>query len=204
LQQQQVKASFFFTGRFYEKHDVHALIKQGHYLGPHSDQHLLYCDWTKRDSLLVTENEFRDDMKRCLAKMSKAGVDTGEVRYFIPPYEWWNNTIAEWAGEMGLQIVNFTPGTGSNADYTYPEMGAAYKSSAAILKSIAAFRGGLNGVILLIHAGTDPRRKDKLYDHLGELIMLLKKEGYSFRRIDEAVHSLKAPMVLMNEPVSSN
>ena len=185
LKAQKVKASFFFTGRFYERNNVQALIKDGHYLGPHSDQHLLYCDWKKRDSLLVTAAAFHDDMMRCLSKMSKAGVDTSQVRYFIPPYEWWNNQVADWAGDMGLQVVNFTPGTGSNADYTYPEMGAAYKSSATILTSISQFRGGLNGVILLIHAGTDPRRKDKLYDHLGELITLLKKEGYSFRKINE-------------------
>ena len=44
---------------------------------------------------------------------------------------------------------------------------------------------GLNGVILLIHAGTDPRRKDKLYDKLDELIGYLKKEGYTFKRIDD-------------------
>lgn len=188
LKEQQVKASFFFTGRFYAQHDVRALIKEGHYLGPHSDQHLLYCDWKKRDSLLVTPAAFRTDMMQCLAKMKKAGVDTSEVRYFIPPYEWWNNTIGEWAADMGLQIVNFTPGTGSNADYTYPEMGAAYKSSATILSSIYQFKNGLNGVILLIHAGTDPRRKDKLYDHLGELITFLKKEGYTFRKINEAVN----------------
>lgn len=188
LKEQQVKASFFFTGRFYAQHDVRALIKEGHYLGPHSDQHLLYCDWKKRDSLLVTPAAFRTDMMQCLAKMKKAGVDTSEVRYFIPPYEWWNNTIGEWAADMGLQIVNFTPGTGSNADYTYPEMGAAYKSSATILSSIYQLKNGLNGVILLIHAGTDPRRKDKLYDHLGELITFLKQEGYTFRKINEAVN----------------
>ncbi|WP_440133073.1 glycoside hydrolase family 9 protein [Chitinophaga sancti] len=185
LKQQKVKASFFFTGRFYERNNVGELIKEGHYLGPHSDQHLLYCDWKKRDSLLVTQAEFKTDMLQCLSKMSTAGVDTSRVRYFIPPYEWWNNKVADWAADMGLQVVNFTPGTGSNADYTYPEMGAAYKSSAAILKSISIFKGGLNGVILLIHAGTDPRRKDKLYDHLGELITLLKKEGYTFRKINE-------------------
>jgi endoglucanase len=38
--------------------------------------------------------------------------------------------------------------------------------------------------VLLIHAGTDPRRKDKLYNRLDELISYLKKEGYSFKKID--------------------
>jgi hypothetical protein len=37
----------------------------------------------------------------------------------------------------------------------------------------------------LIHAGTDARRKDKLYDKLDEMISWLKANGYSFRRIDE-------------------
>jgi peptidoglycan/xylan/chitin deacetylase (PgdA/CDA1 family) len=44
---------------------------------------------------------------------------------------------------------------------------------------------GLNGVVLLIHAGTDPRRKDNLYNRLDELIGYLKKEGYKIKRIDE-------------------
>jgi len=37
----------------------------------------------------------------------------------------------------------------------------------------------------LIHAGTDPRRKDKLYNRLKELIAYLKKEGYALKKIDE-------------------
>jgi peptidoglycan/xylan/chitin deacetylase (PgdA/CDA1 family) len=185
LDKQHVPGSFFFTGRFYERNNVLSLIAKGHYMGPHSDQHLLYCDWEKRDSLLVTQAQFKSDMQQCLMKMKRAGVDTSKVRYFIPPYEWWNSTVAEWAADMGLQVVNFTPGTGSNADYTYPQMGAAYKSSADIMQSVLQFKGGLNGVILLIHAGTDPRRKDKLYHHLDELITTLKQRGYTFRRINE-------------------
>ena len=59
LQKQKIKASFFFTGRFYRNPKFQPLIRQakqqGHYLGPHSDQHLLYCDWAKRDSLLITK-----------------------------------------------------------------------------------------------------------------------------------------------------
>ena len=44
---------------------------------------------------------------------------------------------------------------------------------------------GLNGAILLIHVGTDPRRKEKLYHELKDIIQTMKKNGYSFRRIDE-------------------
>ena len=110
-------------------------------------------------------------------------------QYFIPPYEWWNDTVARWCNEKGISLFNFTPGTISNADYTYPEMGTSYKTSDAIIASIKRYNeskpGKLNGAILLIHAGTDPRRKDKLYNHLDEIIAYLKKDGYKFKRIDD-------------------
>jgi endoglucanase len=43
---------------------------------------------------------------------------------------------------------------------------------------------GLNGFILLLHIGTDPKRTDKFYNRLGDLIQALKGKGYSFVRID--------------------
>jgi endoglucanase len=88
-----------------------------------------------------------------------------------------------------LQLVDFSPGTRSNADYTFPEMGNKYVSSDVIMHSILQYEkqstNGLNGFILLVHIGTDPRRTDKFYDHLPELINELKKKGYEFVKIDE-------------------
>ena len=90
---------------------------------------------------------------------------------------------------MGLQLINFTPGTRSTADYTYPDMGERYVDSKAILESIINYEqaspSGLNGFILLVHIGTDPRRKDKFYNHLPDLISQLKDKKYQFVRINE-------------------
>ena len=112
-----------------------------------------------------------------------------KMHYFIPPYEWWNDSITSWSNTFDLQIINFTTGIRTNTDYTYPEMGEQYKSSEWIMKSVKeyanAFPGSLNGAIILVHAGTDPRRKDKLYNRLNELIDYLKSRGYGFKRIDE-------------------
>ena len=110
---------------------------------------------------------------------------------FIPPYEWWNDDIAKWCNEIGLSLFNLTPGSATNADYTYPEMGKAYKSSEELLdhiKQLSKKPSGLNGYILLIHAGTDPRRTDKLYNRLNEMIDYLKKDGYGFKRIDDLLN----------------
>lgn len=188
LQQQAVKASFFFTGDFYNNtrftESILKLKRNGHYLGPHSDKHLLYASWDKRDSLLVTHEAFVKDLQQNYLAMKRIGITGAE--YFLPPYEWYNDSIATWTNAMGLQLVNFTPGTGSNADYTYPELNN-YKSSAQIFQSItdSEKQKALNGYILLLHIGTDPRRKDKFYMQLNKLIVLLKQKGYSFKRIDE-------------------
>lgn len=195
LQRQDVKAGFFFTGNFYSNAAFAPLIKDllrdGHYLGAHSDRHLLYADWSKRDSLLVTRRQFRRDLKRNYRRMGKFGIHKDDAKVFLPPYEWYNTAIAKWTRELGLTLVNFSPGTLSTADYTYPEMGSRYRDSERIFRSILDFESnaysGLNGFILLVHIGTDPRRPDKFYDRLEQLVVTLKEKGYSFRRIDELV-----------------
>ncbi len=191
LQKHNVKASFFFTGRFYRnavyKNVISKLKQQGHYLGPHSDQHLLYCDWTKRDSLLVTKNQFTEDLNTSLKSIEKYGVKRSAIKYFIPPYEWYNDSIAKWTKQMGIQLINYSPGTKSTADYTTPDM-KNYRTSQEIYQSILDKEKdvyGLNGFILLVHFGTDPKRTDKFYNRLDELLSALKQKKYTFTLIPE-------------------
>ena len=195
LNKKNVKASFFLTGNFYGKKEFGAslarLVDDGHYMGPHSDKHLLYADWTKRDSILVTEKEFKKDLKRNYKRMRRFGIKKKDAVYFLPPYEWYNKSIANWTEEMGLVLVNFSPGTLSTADYTYPEM-KTYRSSQVIYNSIVGYENkssnGLNGFILLIHIGTDSRRTDKFYMLLETLLNELTLKGYTFVRIDELIN----------------
>jgi endoglucanase len=188
LQQQHIKASFFFTGDFYNnslfKKTITQLKKDGHYLGPHSNKHLLYADWNRRDSLLVSKKEFQDDLELNYDAMKRFGIYN--AGYFLPPYEWYNDSIAVWTKASKLQLINFTPGTKSNADYTTPDI-KNYRASDEIYNSITALEenGSLNGFILLLHIGTDPKRTDKFYFRLNELIKTLRQKGYSFKRVDE-------------------
>lgn len=188
LKENKVPASFFLTGNFYSNEKFKALItdlkRDGHYLGAHSDKHLLYADWTKRDSLLVSRETFDSDLLKNYERMAKFGVNKVKAPYFLPPYEWYNSTIAKWTNNLGLKLINFSPGTRSTADYTYPEMGNSYRSTDQIYQSILdkekSDLNGLNGFILLVHIGTDPRRKDKFYNRLDELIKELKSKDYKF------------------------
>ena len=189
LSNKKVKGSFFLTGRLYRNPSARTgilrLKRDGHYLGPHSDQHPLYNDWTRRDSVLVTRDSMQRDLCANYAAMKSLDI-RHRRRYFIPPYEWWDATVSEWCREMGVQVINFTPGTGTNADYTYPNMGASYRSSDTLVQRLLRFeaRSGLGGAIVLVHIGTDPRRTDKFFERLPWLIDTLRSRGYRFVRID--------------------
>ena len=192
LAEQGVKASFFFTGKFYKNPEfepaIRTLLKGGHYLGAHSDQHLLYCDWVKRDSLLVSQKQFTEDLLENYRAMHRFGIRREDATLFLPPYEWYNDSIAQWTRAMGLELVNISYGTLSHADYTVPGT-SGYRGSNEIYRSIleydTAATNGLNGFILLVHIGTVSERTDKFYLYLKDLIEELKSRSYSFKRIDE-------------------
>jgi peptidoglycan/xylan/chitin deacetylase (PgdA/CDA1 family) len=185
------RASFFLTGAFLRNPNyqtlVQRMVREGHYVGPHSDGHLLYCPWTGPKTTLVSREVFATDLERNLEALSPFGIERRQVRYFLPPYEWYNEEIVRWSRDLGLTLVNFTPGTRSNADYT-EEATPQFVASATIFDSIVRREAddpdGLNGFLLLLHVGAGPGRKDKFHPRIGELIDRLMERGYRFVRVD--------------------
>jgi HEAT repeat protein len=194
LAKRRAKASFFLTGDFLDNPDfkplVSRMVKEGHYVGPHSDKHLLYCPWDGPKKTLVTKAAFQRDLGENFQKLRRSSV-FGPISYWLPAYEWYNQDIVDWSRDTGLTLVNFTPGTRSNSDYT-EESATNFVSSREILESIYKKERedphGLNGFLLLMHLGAGPGRKDKLADHLGELLDQLSAKGYQFVRVDELLN----------------
>ncbi|SEJ09835.1 Peptidoglycan/xylan/chitin deacetylase, PgdA/CDA1 family [Cyclobacterium xiamenense] len=192
LQEQRVPASFFFTGDFYRNPDfneqIRALQADGHYLGAHSDRHLLYASWDDRNDLLITREQFVADLMANYKELARFGVSMEEAPFFLPPYEWYNDSIALWTQEMGLQLINYTRGTLSHADYTTEDM-PNFRSSEAIFDSIRDWESfgaaGFNGFILLVHIGAGPGRADKFYHRLPALLTLMREWGYSWVPLKE-------------------
>jgi hypothetical protein len=87
LARHRAKASFFFTGDFLDDKEHASLIRRvvadGHYLGPHSDKHLLYCGWNAERKTLLTRDEFRADVQANLAKIERVGIQPADIRYFL-------------------------------------------------------------------------------------------------------------------------
>jgi endoglucanase len=186
------RASFFLTGDFLANPEfkplVSRIIKEGHYLGPHSDKHLLYCPWNGPKKTLVSREVFTSDLESNLRKIEGFGVQRSQVKYWLPAYEWYNQEVVDWSKSLGLTLVNFTPGTRSNADYT-EENAKNFVSSKAILESVIKKEqqdpAGLNGFFLLLHIGAGPARTDKMSARFGELLDYLSGKRYQFVRVDE-------------------
>ena len=184
--ERKVPASFFVTGDFLRKHAdaARSIVAAGHLLGPHSDAHLLYCDWDERGKTLVTREQFEADLRKNLDALRAIGAPASP--FFLPPFEWYNAEQAEWSRGLGLTLVNFTPGSGSNRDYI-PEADPKFQPSAAIVAGILDYErrdpNGLNGFLLLLHAGS--LRADKMHDRLDELVGELQRRGYAFATLAE-------------------
>jgi peptidoglycan/xylan/chitin deacetylase (PgdA/CDA1 family) len=191
LKDRKIKAALFVTGNFVRNAKLQMLLKralaEGHYLGPHSDAHPLYCSWDRRERSLVTKTFFKRDLLKNIAELEKLGAlrDTLPT-LFIPPYEWHNRDQARWSAELDVTLINFTPGSGSNRDYA-PEGERNFVPSHKIYDDILAyeqkFPQGLNGFVLLLHLGSG--RKDPFHPLLGPLCDEIRHRGYEFSRVDE-------------------
>jgi peptidoglycan/xylan/chitin deacetylase (PgdA/CDA1 family) len=191
LKSRRIKGSFFVTGNFLRRAEFRPLVRrmvhEGHYLGPHSDSHPLYCDWETRDKSLVTERFFVADLRNNVSALRAVGaMRPGDPAYFVPPYEWYNREHVAWSRKAGVQLINFTPGSGSNRDYMR-EDNPRFVSSRQILDDILAYGRkdphGLNGFLLLLHLGSG--RRDPFHTQFRTLCDELTRPGYELVRVDE-------------------
>jgi peptidoglycan/xylan/chitin deacetylase (PgdA/CDA1 family) len=197
LAARRLKASFFVTGDFLRKPDfaqhLRRAVADGHYVGPHSDKHLLYAPWEDRSRTLVTRDAFRADLQKNIDDLRALGAlrgddDAAAPVYFIPPFEWYNADQVRWSREMNVVLFNFTPGSGSNRDFA-PEGHKAFVLSPKLVDDILAYEQkdphGLNGFLLLLHLGS--QRQDKVHPQIPRLLDELTKRGYQFVRVDRVL-----------------
>jgi peptidoglycan/xylan/chitin deacetylase (PgdA/CDA1 family) len=191
LARRRLHASFFLTGVFLRNpaHErlVRRMVADGHYVGPHSDAHLLYSPWTGPKVSLVTQAEFTDDLLRNHAELARFGISRDASSLFLPSYEWYNAETVAWTRALGSTLICHTRGTRSTADYT-EESTRQFVSSDTIFESIRVRertdRHGLNGFMLLLHVGAGPGRRDKFHRRFDDLVGFLLDRGYSLVRVD--------------------
>lgn len=188
LDKHKAKASFFLTGNCLRMKKNKSLIKRiiqsGHYVGGHSDRHILYASWDKRNELLVSRDSLVRDFEQNMSELAGFGIDSQGLIYYLPPYEWYNRESVRLVKALGQLTINYTPGIPTAADYTTPNM-PNFSSSQQLIDALYEYEAkhGLGGCFILIHPGTHKDRKDKLYTRLDEIITYLKSKNYIFKRL---------------------
>lgn len=186
MKKHKIQGSFFLTGKAlrnkaFEK-SIKRIIKEGHYLGAHSDKHLQYAEWGTRGTL-VSADSLLTDIRDNYDELNKWGIADDQAGYYLPPFEYYNAENVKDMKKAGVEIINYTSGVRTPADYTTPNM-KNYAGSQTLIDQLYNFESekGLNGAILLFHPGTVKERTDKLYNRLDEIIIYLKKKGYVFKK----------------------
>lgn len=184
-----VKGSFFFTGNFLRDSANSAIVRRvvdaGHYVGPHSDGHILLADWDSERTTLVDADSMLADLRANYSELARFGVMQHDALYVLPPFEWCNATHSAAMRQAGFIPVNLTPGIETYRDYTTPDM-AEYRSSDSMLRQLWRYESEntLNGTLIIVHLGTQDARTDKLYSHLPEILDSLAARGYAMERVD--------------------
>lgn len=193
LARRKIPAACFLTGRFLRDPEARAVVARikddGHEIGPHSDQHLLYASWERPPKLLVSRDQFLADLRVNDREIAGFVRDPRRLPYFLPPFEHYTEEIVRWTAEAGRLLINFTPGTLSHADYMEDD-NPRFVAAGRIVDSILGFErdepDGLSGFLLLMHLGAGPRRtRDHLHDRLPGLLDSIQARGYEFIRVSE-------------------
>lgn len=188
LAKHHAKASFFFTGNSLRmpEHEItiRQIVNEGHYVGGHSNGHLLYAEWNDERTSLVDADSLTTDLDANYAELSRFGVSHEAAPFFMPPYEWYNASHIATIRDRGITPINFSPHITTSMDYTTPEM-PEYRTSQQLIDRLFEEEKtrGLDGCLLLIHPGTFPERTDKLYLRLDEIMTRLENMGYLFDRL---------------------
>lgn len=194
LNKLKIDASFFLSGNFVNnkknKKLVQKIVDQNYYVGVHSNAYLTYCAETDRDSVIIQQNQFTNDLRANFEAFKKFGVYKQDAPFFMAPNGAYNDSISLWSKKLGLALISPTRGIMSMADLSTPEMRDNYFSSLEIFNQIMEVekKSGLNGYILVFHLGSDAKRTDKFYNRLGTTLTELKKRGYQFTNLYQATN----------------
>lgn len=181
-------ASFFFTGNFLRRPEnapvIRRAVAEGHYVGPHSDGHILLADWDKARTPLVTPDSLLRDLAQNFIELRRFGVNPDSARYVLPPFEWAAPIHAQTYRSAGYIPLGLTPGIETYADYTTPDM-TYYRSAEYLWHQLTDYvnEHPINGSVFIIHLGTDDARKDKLWRKLPEILHFLKQKDYKIQKL---------------------
>ncbi|MDL4841838.1 delta-lactam-biosynthetic de-N-acetylase [Aquibacillus rhizosphaerae] len=166
LQKKKVPATFFVTGHYVNDQPdlVKRMVNEGHIVGNHSNHH---PDFTS-----LTKQKLEKELASLEEKVASI-TEQDSMKYVRPPKGAFNEDTIQWANELGyihmfwsLAFVDWNTNSQKGWQQAYQQ----------VIDQIHP------GAVILLHTVS----KDNA-EALENLIDDLRKQGYSFRSIDELV-----------------
>lgn len=175
LTKQKIKATFFVTGEWADRHHewIEDLKKQGYEIGSHGMQHESY---TKMD-----EKDIRKDMLLANRSLDKAGID--HLRYIRPPDGQINDRVLKIATKMNQQVILWSV---DPQDWTNP----GYEKIAKDVVDHAQ-----KGDIIRLHASDSAKQTIRA---LPIIVRELQDQGYTFVTLSTLISNAKVKTNLIH------
>lgn len=166
LKKEKVPATFFVTGHYVNSATdlIKRMVDEGHIIGNHSYHHPDFTTVNKD----VMKREL-ETLERAVAKVA----DQTDIKYVRPPKGMFNQQTLQWANELGyihifwsLAIIDWNTNNQKGWQYAYDQ----------VMEQVHP------GAIILLHAVSEDNAKA-----LEKIIQDLKKEGYTFKSLDDLV-----------------
>jgi peptidoglycan/xylan/chitin deacetylase (PgdA/CDA1 family) len=195
LNENQLKCTMFLTGKFIEEHPelVKRMLTEGHEMANHTydHPHLTTYEIDSRHDLLPDIS--RQFIHRQLLKTDSVYFSlTGQhlQPFWRAPFGEYNDEILTWAAEAGYLHIYWT-GSFDTHDWVTDEASSLFKTPNEVYDRILAMekqqQAGLNGVIVLMHLGSQ-RTENHVYEVLPKLIRTIRDKGYSLGKISELLN----------------
>ncbi|WP_087975149.1 delta-lactam-biosynthetic de-N-acetylase [Oceanobacillus rekensis] len=172
LKKESVPATFFVTGHYVKSEPdlIKRMVEEGHIIGNHSYHH--------PDFTILTKDAIQKELETLEAAVADIS-DQKEIKFLRPPRGLFNEKTLQWANELGLvhvfwslAFIDWNVAEQKGSDYAFEQIMAQVHP----------------GAIVLLHAVSSDNA-----EALERTIQELKKQGYSFRSLDDLLIKKSLP-----------
>lgn len=192
LNEYQLKCTLFLTGKFMERYPeiVQEIVANGHEVANHTYSHPHLTSYSENRQHQLRPGVSREFVQKQLYKADSVFYALTGSRlkpYWRAPFGEYNEQILTWAAEMGYLHVHWT-GNFDTHDWVTDETSELYHTPQEIFEQVLKLEKesarGLNGVIILMHLGSQ-RQENHIFEILPHLIQEIRSRGYTFCTISE-------------------
>lgn len=193
LEARHIRTTVFLTGAFIERFPevVRRIVADGHEVGNHTFDHPHFAPDFRRDPRW-SEGRVQDELLRAdeaFFRLTGRPMDP----LWRSPYGENTKEIRAWAEAIGYRHVGWSEGADS-LDWATPKERRLYRSGGAILEKLhARMAKDGDGLIVLMHLGSDRPEADRPAAKLGAFIDQAQAEGWRFVTASEMLRLMAQP-----------